>query len=94
MLLKYVKFYEDLNDDLLVFLKCCFRDGKSMLMSLGYVELVMFCGWLEVLSHTNQNTWDASVVYVQMGFILSAYFSWCFMKNKRLLSPSSTRMPV
>lgn len=65
-----------------------------MLMGLGCIELVMFRGWLEVLSCTDQNTWDGSVVCVHMGFIHSACFSWCFLKNKRPLSPSSTGTPV
>lgn len=35
-----------------------------MLMGLECIELVMFRGWLEVLSCTDQNTWDGSVVDV------------------------------
>lgn len=53
--MKYVKFYEDLNYDLLEFLKYCCRDGKNMLISLGCIELVMFCGWLKVTSYGSEN---------------------------------------
>lgn len=41
-----------------------------MLMNLECIEQAMFCGWLKVVCHMNQNVWDASGVYVQMGFIL------------------------
>lgn len=65
-----------------------------MLMNLGCTELAMFCGWLKVISHMNQNVWDASAVCVQTGFILSLYFSWCFMRNKYLPAPSSVSRSV